>query len=148
MAERLTIDKAIAHAKEVARENKYRAEHKLFHRNDKDEISACLQCAEEHEQLAEWLKELQHYKDLEEQGRLIELPCKIGDTVYVVEDWGYRKELKEREVGVIALKGINDFSKEFWEDVYGGILGNFSNIGKTVFFTKAEAEAALKEVDK
>ena len=74
MAERLTIDKAIAHAREVARENKYRAEHKSFHRNDKDEISACLQCAEEHEQLAEWLKELQHYKDLEEQGRLVILP--------------------------------------------------------------------------
>ena len=92
-------------------------------------------------------QKLAHYEDLEEQGRLVELPCKIGDTVYVVEDWGYRKELKEREVGVITLKGINDFSKEFWEDVYGGILGNFSNIGKTVFFTKAEAEAALKGAD-
>ena len=91
-------------------------------------------------------EKLKHYEDLEEQGRLIELPCKIGDTVYVVEDWGYRKELKEREVGVIALKGINDFSKEFWEDVYGGILGNFSDIGKTIFLTKVEAEAALKEL--
>ena len=89
-------------------------------------------------------QKLAHYEDLEEQGRLVELPCKIGDTVYVVEDWGYRKELKEREVGVIALKGINDFSKEFWEDVYGGVLGNFSDIGKTVFLTKVEAEAALK----
>ena len=91
-------------------------------------------------------EKLKHYEDLEEQGRLIELPCKIGDTVYVVEDWGYRKELKEREVGVITLKGINDFSNEFWEDVYGGILGNFSDIGKTVFLTKVEAEAALKEL--
>ena len=91
-------------------------------------------------------QKLAHYEDLEEQGRLVELPCKIGDTVYVVEDWGYRKELKEREVGVITLKGINDFSKEFWEDVYGGVLGNFSDIGKTVFLTKVEAEAALKEL--
>ena len=91
-------------------------------------------------------EKLKHYEDLEEQGRLIELPCKIGDTVYVVEDWGYRKELKEREIGVITLKGVNDFSKEFWEDVYGGILGNFSDIGKTVFLTKVEAEAALKEL--
>ena len=89
-------------------------------------------------------EKLKHYEDLEEQGRLIELPCAVGDTVYVVEDWGYRKELKEREIGVITLKGINDFSKEFWEDVYGGILGNFSDIGKTVFLTKVEAEAALK----
>ena len=91
-------------------------------------------------------EKLKHYENLEEQGRLIELPCKIGDTVYVVEDWGYRKELKEREIGVITLKGVNDFSKEFWEDVYGGILGNFSDIGKTVFLTKVEAEAALKEL--
>lgn len=92
----------------------------------------------------EAIQKLAHYEDLEEQGRLIELPCKIGDTVYVVEDWGYRKEIKEREIGVITLKGINDFSKEFWEDVYGGIFGNFNDIGKTVFLTKAEAEAALK----
>ncbi len=36
----------------------------------------------EHKQTAEWLKELQRYKDLEEQGRLISLPCKVGDTVW------------------------------------------------------------------
>lgn len=94
----------------------------------------------------EAIQKLAHYEDLEEQGRLIELPCKIGDTVYVVEDWGYRKEIKEREIGVITLKGINDFSKEFWEDVYGGIFGNFNDIGKTIFLTKVEAEAALKEL--
>ena len=34
----------------------------------------CTQCGKEHRQLAKWLKELQKYKDLEEQGRLIELP--------------------------------------------------------------------------
>ncbi len=33
-----------------------------------------------------WLKvyfKLKDYEDLEEQGRLIKLPCKVGDTVYV-----------------------------------------------------------------
>lgn len=29
---------------------------------------------------------LAHYEDLEEQGRLIELPCKMGDTVYVLAE--------------------------------------------------------------
>ena len=47
MAERLTLNEAIKHC---------------------EEKTDCTQCGEEHRQLAEWLKELQHYKDLEEQG--------------------------------------------------------------------------------
>lgn len=30
------------------------------------------------------IDELLHYRELNEQNRLIELPCKIGDTVYVI----------------------------------------------------------------
>ena len=37
----------------------------------------------EHKQVAEYLRKLKDYEDLEEQGRLIKLPCKVGDTVYV-----------------------------------------------------------------
>ena len=66
MAERLTIQKAIEYARQKAKDN--RNEFYTFG------IQKCKQCAEEHEQLAEWLKELQHYKDLEEQGRLVILP--------------------------------------------------------------------------
>lgn len=36
----------------------------------------------EHKHVAGWLKELQRYKDLEEQGRLIETKFAIGQTVY------------------------------------------------------------------
>ena len=32
----------------------------------------------------EYCEKLAHYEDLEEQGRLIELPCKIGEKVYEV----------------------------------------------------------------
>ncbi len=143
MAERLTIDKAIAHAREVARENKYRAEHKSFHRNDKDEISACLQCAEEHEQLAGWLKDLQHYKDLEEQGRLIELPCKIGDTVWDIKWWDDTTETR-------VIDGKTYFRRVMKHKVTKSKfkLFDYDNFGKTVFLTRVEAEAALKEVDK
>ncbi len=35
-------------------------------------------------QEADWLEELKHYRDLEEQGRLLVLPCKVGDTVYEI----------------------------------------------------------------
>ena len=30
------------------------------------------------------LQKLTEYEDLEEQGRLIILPCKVGDTVYAI----------------------------------------------------------------
>lgn len=139
MAERLTIDKAIAHAREVARENKYRAEHKSFHRNDKDEISACLQCAEEHEQLAEWLKDLQHYKDLEEQGRLITLPCKIGDTVWYIKWWDDTTETR-------VIDGKTYFRRVMKHKVTKSqfSLFDYKHLGETVFLTREEAEAALK----
>lgn len=66
----MTLDAAIQHAKEVA-----------VTQNNQD----CIKCAEEHEQLAEWLEELKEYQQLEEQGRLVKLPCKVGDVDKVVE---------------------------------------------------------------
>ena len=38
-------------------------------------------CAYQHDKLADWLEELKKYKDLEEQGQLVILPCKVGKTV-------------------------------------------------------------------
>ena len=45
----MTIDEAIAHAREVA-SRKF------------DDRVHCIRCAEEHEQLAEWLEELKQYR--------------------------------------------------------------------------------------
>lgn len=73
--ERLTIDEAIMHAREVARESKNHATYTFP--SLETYYDECKKCAEEYEQLAEWLEELKHYKDLEEQGRLIEVvKCK------------------------------------------------------------------------
>ena len=66
----MSIDEAIAHAKEKAHENKERAKH--F--DTVDNKNMCLEFAEEHAQLAEWLIQLKEYQNLEEQGRLIKLP--------------------------------------------------------------------------
>lgn len=71
-------------------------------------------------------------------------PCKVGDVVYLLIDWGYEKEIEEKEVGAISIQGTNDFSKELWEDFRGGLIGTFADFGKTVFLTREEAEAALK----
>lgn len=38
----------------------------------------------EHKQVAEYLRKFKDYRYLEEQGRLVKLPCKVGDAVYVI----------------------------------------------------------------
>ena len=65
----MTIDEAIAHAREVAKEQRkdnenceYKAEYGC--KGCADYFSKpCIECAEEHEQLAEWLEELKAYRN-------------------------------------------------------------------------------------
>lgn len=67
----MTLDEAIKHAEEVANEKENLAKtYETFKDfgNHKSSITSghekCLMCAEEHRQLAEWLKELTEYKQL------------------------------------------------------------------------------------
>ena len=52
----MTLDEAIAHCEEVAEKARNDADSGYY---DEDK---CLDCAKEHEQLAEWLTELKAYK--------------------------------------------------------------------------------------
>lgn len=87
------------------------------------------------------IERLGKYEDLDEQGRLIKLPCKVGDVVYVTES-----TLVEAMCVRIQLDGdrngiwIN--AKEYPYDRWI----SFKAFGKTVFLTKSEAEAKLKEL--
>lgn len=58
----LSIDEAIAHAREVASEQKRRSGICVQNNSECDKFSACLKCSKEHEQLAEWLEELKSYR--------------------------------------------------------------------------------------
>jgi hypothetical protein len=77
-----------------------------------------------------------------EQGKMIELPCKVGDTVYAVKKkalrthWdGHRYIVDDwDEWKVCELQ----FSLTLWE--CGGILG------KDYYLTREEAEKKLKEL--
>ena len=59
----MTIDEAIAHARDVANEQKRRSGICIQNDSECDKFSDCLKCAEEHEQLAEWLEELKDYRN-------------------------------------------------------------------------------------
>ena len=56
----MTLDEAIAHCEKKAQELR---EAPLKRRMDLVEMADCEQCAEEHEQLAKWLKELKGYRN-------------------------------------------------------------------------------------
>ena len=70
------------------------------------------------------LNKLAHYEDLEEAGRLVELPCKVDEFVLVA-----KKGEKTRRV---LLDSASDI---LWEIEHGYTIG----------YTREEAEAALKE---
>lgn len=59
----MTIDEAISHAREVASEQKRRSGECVQDDSEHDKLSTCLECAKEHEQIAEWLEELKRYRD-------------------------------------------------------------------------------------
>jgi hypothetical protein len=96
------------------------------------------------------IDKLGEYEDLEEQCRLVILPCKVGDTLYLVNKGAkkpvimmrvlqlYIKQL-HKDRTVIRIDAIND-------DDMGESCYFLENIGKTVFLTKSEAEAKLKEL--
>lgn len=60
----MTIDEAIAHAREVAKRNREQWKNCPAERDTREHLT-CEECAEEHEQLAEWLEELKTYKEKE-----------------------------------------------------------------------------------
>jgi predicted glycoside hydrolase/deacetylase ChbG (UPF0249 family) len=59
----MTLEDAIKHCREVAKEN--REQYKEYPEQDGyiERFYDCLECAQEHEQLASWLKELQAFRD-------------------------------------------------------------------------------------
>jgi hypothetical protein len=84
------------------------------------------------------LEPYKEYKDLEEQGLLLRLPCKIGATVYYIED----NEINKFVVYSFDIRPLQQFVCN-----YEGIRLNFKNFGKTVFLTQAEAGQKLKEME-
>ena len=100
-------------------------------------VSACEPDDEEIEAVYHKLKE---YEDLEEQGRLIRLPCKVGDTVYKLVPNLCRKYVETKIAKFIIDKN------EIYFITDRGASWNIDKIGKTAFLAEAEAEAKLKEL--
>ena len=104
----------------------------------------------EHKQVAEYLRKFKYYEDLEEQGRLIKLPCKVGDKIFL-DFAGFGKDVDKFTVKDFHLDCFEDGETILFCDYESNdrtLSGQIDVIefGKTVFFTKSEAEQKLKEM--
>ena len=89
-------------------------------------------------------EKLAEYEDLEEQGLLVRLPCKVGDTVYVPT----RNFISELRIIMISvdMHGIY-FGWKLNSGIYSNLDGfSINKLGKTVFLTREEAEKKLEEL--
>lgn len=156
--ERLILEEAIIHAKEVAEKNYRGADFESIDSIDDDIKVNCVKCAEEHEQLAKWLEELKSYKEAEEQGLLVRLPVKIGDDIYKIPS--------KANYDLNALNGYKANNRVYHQKVYSIVFSqrgwfvqcdkdsiNAPNVicvdveyGKTWFLTREEAVNKLEEM--
>lgn len=80
------------------------------------------------------------YEDAEEEGRLIILPCKAGDTLWTYCTYPEEFVYSFRITDVAWLNGIVTLNTDRLKNVIG-----VGDIGKSVFLTREEAEAALEK---
>ena len=94
-----------------------------------------------HRKISEWLY-------AETAGRLVVLPCKVGDRLYEVTG---RKTISVYKVKAIRVELFGLFIE--WDIVEGFVWQSLSGInageiGKTVFLSREEAEKALEAMKK
>ena len=94
------------------------------------------------------LNKLAHYEDLEEQGLLLKLPCKVGYTLWEVDCCGRNKSINSFTVNDFKIYDSKRI-EIYFANATGFALCDFNgNLDEGWFLTKAEAEKALAEMEK
>ena len=101
-----TLEEAIKYYSELAEANEKDAEQFKRLRVTQDVISYCYECAEEHRQLAEWIKELKKWKALRDS---INMLCDV-DCEYP----------QYRESGTMCDACPIGTVKEYFEQIFDG----------------------------
>ena len=104
------------------------------------------------------IEKLATYEDLEEQGLLVRLPCKVGDDVYIIPSPsvyglnvanGYEKNNKvyHQHIGTITFADGHWYATSREEyGIYNEKVLNDIAFGTTWFLTREEAEKKLVEM--
>ena len=95
------------------------------------------------------LTKLADYEDLEEQGLLVRLPCKVGDTVYRVNAGAKQPIIPMTVSEIHFLCYKNERAVRFdaiGKEDMGESCYRLEDIGRIVFLTHEEADRKLEEI--
>lgn len=160
--ERLTLENAINRSRKLAERHRWNSENTKLETSDENanEVykNTCIQYANQEEQYAEWFEELKSYKEAEEQGLLVRLPCKIGDDIYKIPSKanydlnvlnGYKANNRVYHQKVYSIV----FSQRGWfvqcdkDSIHApNVICVDVEYGTTWFLTREEAEKKLEEM--
>ena len=90
------------------------------------------------ERIQAYIDRLFELEDKIENGTLVELPCKVGDDVYYIKDYGFGRKRAER-MHVVGFNFGNG-NKEI------KVVGSYGEQAWGIYTTKEAAEAKLKEL--
>lgn len=103
------------------------------------------------------LNRMRELVQAENTGRLVELPCNVGDMVwtnFAMSGWYFKSNEKPYSAKVVFV-GVNHademgggFINVVYEKHNNMMQFLFSDFGKTVFLSRAEAESALEAIKK
>lgn len=108
-----------------------------------DNVSYYWDWDEENFKVAE---KLATYEDLEEQGLLVRLPCKVGDIMFRINK-GAKNPVIELTVTQIDIT-TRSYNLEVIDRDCGELMCFKNDIGKTIFLTREDAEKKLEEMEK
>ena len=94
-------------------------------------------------------EKLREYENLEEQGLLLRLPCKIGDKIYEVSYENRELVIKEHIAEQFIYRTYRFPRIEIYCESENGFLvcNNIGKLDECLFLTQAEAEQKLKEME-
>ena len=92
------------------------------------------------------LDRLKELVEADRDGRCVVLQCKIGDTVYDIQ-MGKKKKKTIISIPFLMSKSINYLCLQAINNRGALTTIETENLGKTVFYTREEAEAALERME-
>ena len=96
------------------------------------------------------VNKLEEYETAEDEGRLVVLPCKVGDIIFCIVRPGIIRQFKVLSIeiyeygAILELLYVGNVEKyKFWR-----IYMESDDFGKKLFLKSEEADEALKEMKK
>ena len=122
----MTLDEAILHAREVAERNRKQYKNCPSDRTD-IRYQTCEECAEEHEQLAEWLEELKSYRASVFSGDMTQIMLK-EEYCKAVDD--FAEKLNAKCDGMIKEKWNSNVAPISWAETYADFKDDIDDIAE------------------